>query len=65
MFSLHVCLHAISMQYSQRPEEGAGSVGTGVRDDCEHHMIGTEPESFGKAASALSLLSHPTEVLKY
>ena len=35
VFCLHVCLCTMCIQYSQRPEDGVGSPGTGVTNACE------------------------------
>lgn len=40
-----------------RPEEGAGSSGTGLRMAVSHYwVLGTKPKSFARAASALTIL---------
>lgn len=47
---LRVCLHYVSTWCLQRPEEGMGSLGSGVTGGCE---LGIKPRSFAKATNVL------------
>lgn len=55
LFFVYECFADMHLWSPKRPEEGAGSPGTKVRDNCElPYRLGAKPRSPGRVAGALA-----------